>query len=535
MQRTFIRLFAALVLCCGTVVVLAAGSELRGARVVEGADRSQLILDLSAPARYSTYYVDQPPRVVVDLPQTTAAAAVRDLQVRQQGSPVINSVRGGARKGGGLRIQIDLKTAAQAQSFLVPGGNRQGNRLVIEISHGAAGQTKAAPLPDINLVSDAGQAAPKPVRPASKKLTRAVRREVVVIVDPGHGGKDTGAIGGNGVLEKDVVLAIGRKLAALINREPGMRAVMTRRSDVFLPLRERIRLARKYKADLFISVHADSAPGGGGSGASVYALSTKGASSEAARWLADRENAADLVAGLHLSDKDPQLASVLLDLSQEATLESSLFLANKVLGSLKQAGPVHYSNVERAGFVVLKSPDIPSILVETAFLSNPDEETKLSDGNHQQHLAQAVMDGVRGYFRQRLPHSVMVADSGAEAEAPAPATPPRSARRRDADDARRPAAQPAIQPVAMVDPIELHSRTSARETRATRSSAKPTPAVERGSTARKPQRYVVQRGESLQQIAAKLGTPLGRLLAANQLPSNQLRVPAGTPLVIPQG
>jgi N-acetylmuramoyl-L-alanine amidase len=240
-----------------------------------------------------------------------------------------------------------------------------------------------------------------PLRPAHAPIDTG--RDVVVAVDAGHGGEDPGAIGAGGTREKDVVLGIARALADRINGEPGMHAVLTRDADYFVALRERIRRARAAKADLFVSIHADSVFDRGVSGASVYVLSEKGATNEAARWLAERENAADLKGGVKLDDKDNVLASVLLDLSQSASIGSSTEAAERVLAAIDRIGDVRKPRVQQAGFVVLKSPDIPSMLVETAYISNPADERRLGSEAHQQQLAAAIFGGIRGYFEDSPP------------------------------------------------------------------------------------------------------------------------------------
>lgn len=491
----------------------ARAAEVLGARLAEAPDRVQLVLDLSGPVRYSSFALDNPPRLVLDLPDTRGSTAVRDVVLQ---SADIRSVRGGIRDGRDLRVVVDLERPLRAETYFAPAANG-GGKLVVEFRRAARrGEAEKAELPGIELVSVPSSEA-QPVRRAPQPLARAARRQIVVAIDPGHGGKDTGALGRNGTREKDVVLAIGRKLAALIDAESGMRAVLTRRTDVFLPLRNRIDVARRHKADLFISIHADSAPGGStATGSTVYMLSTRGASSEAARWLADSENAADLVGGLKLSDKDEQLASVLIDLSQEASLEASQFLAEKVLTQLRRVGDLHRTEVERAGFVVLKAPDIPSILVETAFLSNPQEEAQLADDRHQRALARAVMEGIRQYYRQRLPHGLMVADAGPVAS-PTPEPPPErpAAARAERVAASVPRAAPAAAPSPRRAPVPAATPVAA--------------------PAARPEAYVVRRGESLAEVAVRLGTSLGRLKSANGLPENQLRVPAGTRLLVPRG
>lgn len=246
-----------------------------------------------------------------------------------------------------------------------------------------------------------GDDAPQSVRAAHEPVDSD--RDVIVAVDAGHGGEDPGATGRGGTREKDVVLAIARSLAVRINAEPGMKAILTRRTDEFIALRERIQRARLAKADLFVSVHADSIRDRAVSGASVYVLSEKGATNEAARWLAERENAADLMGGVSLTDKDKTLASVLLDLSQSANISASMSAAERVLLALDRVGEVRKPQVQQAGFLVLKSPDIPSMLVETAYISNPAEEKRLKTGSHQDKLAAAIFTGLRGYFEQNPP------------------------------------------------------------------------------------------------------------------------------------
>lgn len=550
-MRPSIRRLA--VLCLSLVAGAAlAAPQVRDARVAEARDRVQLILDLSEPARYTTYFVDQPPQVVIDLPDAEPSDALKDRSYFGK-SKAIRSIRGGKRQDGGIRLIVRLDQPARPSTWLIPAADGKPDRLVIEMPAGKA-QARGERLPDIDF-ENSPRTAGRPAARAPQRLARAVRRDIVIALDPGHGGKDTGAIGLRDVREKDVVLAIGRRLAALIDREPGMRAVMTRRGDTFLPLRSRMSVARKQNADLFISIHADSAPNGSlASGSSVYVLSTRGASSEAARWLADRENAADMAGGLRLAAAhDREIASVLLDMSQGASMESSLDLGKRVLNQLDHIGPLHSNSVERAAFAVLKSPDIPSILIETAYLSNPAEESRLASEEGQRQLAQAIMDGIRGYYRNRLPHSVMVADTdggarsraGSDEDDAAPARPAltravnKPEARRDtlpkltltssgqesstgkAKDKVKPAPDAGARPASRSTPAPAARPASAR------------PAVAQGGAKAAARNHVVQRGESLQDIARQYRLPVTRLLAVNRLPSNQLRVPAGTTLVVP--
>jgi N-acetylmuramoyl-L-alanine amidase len=275
----------------------------------------------------------------------------------------------------------------------------------------ATGQpTPASPTP-----ATAGASAQAPVRTMQDVMRRGGLRPLVIAIDAGHGGQDPGARGPNGTREKDVTLQIAKELARQVNATPGLKAYLTRDSDFFIPLAQRYQKARKAKADLFVSIHADAFNKASASGSSVFVLSQRGASSQAAKWLASQENAADLVGGVRLHDKDDTLASVLLDLSQSATMKASEDMANHVLSGLKRLGKTHKPHVERANFVVLRSPDVPSMLVETAFITNPEEERRLRDPGHQRKLASAILDGVNTYFtRQPPPGTLYAARASAE-------------------------------------------------------------------------------------------------------------------------
>jgi N-acetylmuramoyl-L-alanine amidase len=285
-----------------------------------------------------------------------------------------------------LRVVLDLNEAVRSRSFTAGPNNKYGDRLVIDLQR--SGSLHA-------------------VKTASESYHPG--RDIVVAIDPGHGGHDPGAIGRGKTREKDVALQISRTLAARINSEPGMKAVLVRTGDYYVDHRRRMEIARRNKADLFISVHADAVDDRRAYGASVYALSLKGASDEAAKQLAERENASVRIGGVSLEDKDEVLASVLLDLSQSAALSASLDVGSKVIRELAGLGKVHRRTVQQAGFLVLKSPDMPSILVETAFISNPSEEKKLRDKRHQRRLADAILAGVRNYFYSNPPPDTRIA------------------------------------------------------------------------------------------------------------------------------
>jgi N-acetylmuramoyl-L-alanine amidase len=303
---------------------------------------------------------------------------------------------------GNLRLVLDLAQPVQAKSFLSAPNTHYGYRLVVDLAAASrAGTSRAA----------AGRVVDKPIndKPIKAKHAPSDARDLIIAIDAGHGGEDPGAIGKNGTREKDVVLAIARDLALKINREAGMKAVLTRSGDYFVPLRDRMRRARAQQADLFVSIHADSTRDRSIDGSSVYILSPRGATDEASRWLAERENASDLIGGVSLDDKDDVLASVLLDLSQSASLNASQVAAERVLHQLTQAGEVRKHEVLQARFMVLKSPDIPSMLVETAYISNPQEELRLRSSAHQARLAAAIHDGVRDYFYANPPMGTRIA------------------------------------------------------------------------------------------------------------------------------
>ena len=372
--------------CLLLIFSFSSGAEesvrLKNIRVWAAPDNTRVVFDLTSPANHKLEMLSEPHRVVIDLKNTEPLAQLPQPVLRDG---YVQKIRRG-QHGGFLRIVLDLKKQARAKSFLLAPNKHYGHRLVVDVYD-----------------AEQQQAVIKEKAPVSGA------RDVVIAVDAGHGGEDPGAIGPTGTHEKKVVLQIARKLVEAINRERGMRAVLTRTGDYYLPLRKRIELARRHKADLFISIHADAFTNRRVRGSSVYVLSNRGASSEHARWLAERENASDLIGGVSLDDKDSLLASVLLDLSQTASLEASIDVAEEVLAGLKKVGRVHKPGVESAAFAVLKSPDIPSLLVEAAFISNPQEEKNLNSSAYQRKLAQAVAAGVRRYFEDNAPNGTLLA------------------------------------------------------------------------------------------------------------------------------
>jgi N-acetylmuramoyl-L-alanine amidase len=357
-------------------------AEVRAIVLSAGADAAQLTVDLSDAASQNLFTLDHPDRVVIDLPNTHLASGVHVPAA----AGVVTDVRVGVQPHGTLRVVVELKSALPAHSSW--GMAEGGRRLVLTL-----GEPRVA-------VAATAVAGPKAVR--AVHAPGDGDRDVIIAVDAGHGGEDPGAIGHGGTREKDVTLAIARSLAARLDAEPGMRAVLTRNRDEFLELRERIARAHAAHADMFVSIHADSIADRSVTGASVYVLSVHGASSEAARWLAERENAADLVAAVRPDDQGA-LEPVLIDAAQSEIIGVSASAAERVVSALEGVGELRRAQVQRAGFVVLKSREIPSMLIETAYISNPAEERRLRSAAQQARLADAIASGIRSYFLQNPP------------------------------------------------------------------------------------------------------------------------------------
>lgn len=496
----------------GTALMAAApgfalhAAEVRNARVWAGPDYTRVVFDLSGPAKYKLSQDGD--RIVLDLADSRAGGK---LAPSAQG--LFKSLDS-ASQGDSLRLAASVKPGSQPKTFVLGPSGQAGYRLVLDLypgdgkaapatpdKAGGSAVASAKPAPASSSASTGDDKGDAPAAPvvvnASSKLTSrkgvttrqaAVllnsQRQVVVAVDAGHGGKDQGAHGPDGTLEKNVTLAVARNLAALINRQPGMKAVLTRDGDYFIPLKQRYEIARQNQADLFVSVHADSYTSSDARGSSVWVLSPRGKSSVAAQVLADRENSSDLIGGVSLAAENDSLASVLLDMQQGWAVQASETVAQNVLNALSALGPTHRGYVERANFVVLRSPDVPSILVETAFISNPTEERKLRDAAHQQQLANAIMSGVKGYFLSNPPQGTWFAMEAAR-------------RKGVVVDAKTDA-------VASVDePADNDVRDMHR----------------------------VADGETLRSIAKQYGVSVDTLKTANGINSNSVRT--GTMLVIP--
>lgn len=356
----------------------AQNNTLQDVRVWAAPDRTRVVFDLTGPFTHDMFRLENPDRLVVDVPDARRAEALaKDFE----GKGFVRQVRSGVRNGDDLRLVLDLAESVNPNLFTLEPNEQYGHRLVLDLENGAS----------------------NPQRQPEATEPHYGGREFVVAIDAGHGGEDPGAVGPSGTREKDIVLKISRELETLIAAEPGMRPVMIRDGDYYVGLRERMEKARQARADLFISVHADAFRDRRAKGSSVYVLSRSGATSEHARWLAEQENAADLIGGVTLRNKDSDLASFMLDLSQGASIEASLDVGGRVLREIRQINDLHKREVQQAGFLVLKSPDIPSLLVETAFISNPDEERELRNVAHRRGLAEAMLAGIRDYVASYRP------------------------------------------------------------------------------------------------------------------------------------
>jgi N-acetylmuramoyl-L-alanine amidase len=420
-----------------------------GVRVWPAKDYTRVTIESDRALATSQFTVEDPDRLVVDIECLHLDAALKDLVAKVQANdPYIRQVRVGQNRPNVVRIVLDLKGRVTPQVFnLTPVGDYR-YRLVFDLYPAQGDDPMLAFLgkPDGEILirkdGPPGYFADNRVDPGSKPLLKpnedgestaaaidssiaeakgergersaergdaftkkpaGVARIITIALDPGHGGEDPGAVGAGGSHEKDVVLAIAKRLRARLDAEPNMRCMLTRDADFFVPLNVRVQKARRVQADLFVSIHADAFVSPDARGSSVFALSERGASSTAARWLAQKENAADLIGGVNIATRDRQLASVLLDLSTTAQINDSLKLGNAVLREISGVNHLHKGEVEQAGFAVLKAPDIPSILIETAFISNPDEEKRLNDNAYQDRLADAVVKGIRRYFAKNPP------------------------------------------------------------------------------------------------------------------------------------
>jgi N-acetylmuramoyl-L-alanine amidase len=386
---------------------LAQYTQITSARVWPSQDYTRVTLETQAAVKYAMQSVKDPERLVIDLEGVDITPALAELADKIAPSdPYIKGVRFGRFKPGVTRIVFDLKSEVRPQAFALAPVGDYGHRLVLDLYPVVPNDPLIAFLDKIQAERAARAqeqvSAPAADVPVASK-PRPVDRLIIVAIDAGHGGEDPGAKGRGGTYEKHITLAIARKLKERIDQEPNMRALLTRDGDYYMPLHMRVAKARRVRADLFVSIHADAFIKPHARGSSVFALSESGATSAAANWLAKRENDADLIGGVNLDVRDPYLKQTLLDLSQTATINDSLKLAKAVLNEIGGINTLHKPHVEQAGFAVLKAPDIPSILVETAFISNPEEERKLRSDSYQDQMAEAVIAGIKRYFAANPP------------------------------------------------------------------------------------------------------------------------------------
>ncbi|MDH5230688.1 MAG: N-acetylmuramoyl-L-alanine amidase [Gammaproteobacteria bacterium] len=385
-------------------------SKLNGIRTWVSPEYTRIVFDLSKPIESSLFMLKNPYRLVVDLNKTHLSTDMPELDAEQH--PLLSAIRSAKRNKRDLRVVLDLNAETDYRSYKLEANAVYGHRLVVELNHRnqaikSKSNTESVPEQSAGgILAQASDGIEKIIEQVSQAESK---RNIIVAIDAGHGGEDPGANGAKGTQEKIVVLKIARKLERLLNQETGIKPVMIRKGDYYISLRKRIALAREAKADLFVSIHADAFHNPRVRGSSVFILSPKGASDEASRWLAERENAADLIGGVSLDDKDNVLASVLLDLSLVGTIDVSSQVASEVLQEMRKVGHMHQRQVQSAGFVVLKSPDIPSMLIETAFISNPKEEKRLNSDRYQQKLAAAIVSGIKRYFHENPPPDTLLA------------------------------------------------------------------------------------------------------------------------------
>ncbi|SDK28847.1 N-acetylmuramoyl-L-alanine amidase [Billgrantia gudaonensis] len=399
----------------------AGAAEVNNVRLWAAPDHARLVFDLSSAADAEVFMLDDPSRLVIDLERSGLNTDLARLDL--DGS-AISEVRSGIRDGTGLRVVLELSRDIEPRHFSLPPNDQYGHRLVVDMEYPGESAVENPIDPIEAMIREQEIAAERAHREgrttadaAEEVVTQPAKphpkRDIIIAIDAGHGGEDPGAIGPSGTREKDVVLEIARRLQRQVDAAQGFRAVMIRDGDYYIGLRQRTRIAREQKADFFVSIHADAFNSPRPNGSSVYALSQRGATSETAQWLAESENQSDLIGGvdgnLSLKDKDEVLRGVLLDLTMTATLNDSLSIGGQVLDRLGRVNRLHKPRVEQAGFMVLKSPDIPSLLVETGFISNPDEERRLLDGAYQQQLAEALFSGLRDHFQRNPPPASLLA------------------------------------------------------------------------------------------------------------------------------
>ncbi len=441
-RRSFLRATSGSLLLAATSPLFAQAASIVAVRVWPSRDYTRVTLELEAALKYSHQLLKNPERLVLDIEELELSGKLKDIVSKiTANDPYIGSVRAGQFKQRVVRLVFDLKTEIKPQVFALKPVGEYGHRLVLDLypvnppdpllalvdkqalpadmvpradeapPAGPTADAKAAVIPEPQARPEAGKTEAARTETAKSEVKRdqaragkpVVARMITIALDPGHGGEDPGAVGRRGTYEKNVTLAVAKRLKDKIDAEPNMRTMLTRDSDYFVPLNVRVQKARKIEADLFVSIHADAWIKPSARGSSVFALSERGATSSAAGWLAKKENDADLIGGVNLGTHDKDLAKVLLDLSTTAQINDSLKLGRAVLSELGNINDLHKAHVEQAGFAVLKAPDIPSILIETAFISNPEEEKRLLDEAYQEKMAASILKGIKAYFSKNPP------------------------------------------------------------------------------------------------------------------------------------
>lgn len=509
--NTFFRIMKKNILlgCAGVLLLLSAwvhAANVENIRVWRAPDNTRLVFDLSSPSDHRLLNMPgeqgHAQRIVVILPKAQFSADEKKLNLKNTPVAAFHA----EKTGEGVRLVLDLSARVKPKSFLLPANSQYGDRLVLD------------------LFDETGVTEIKTVKPAANGL-----RDIVIAVDAGHGGEDPGARSSKGVFEKDVTLAIARELAKKINSTPGYSAILTRSGDYYISLRGRTQIARNKGADLFVSIHADAFKDASAQGAGVFALSQRGATSETARWLAQTENDADLVGGVNLADKDPVLQGVLLDLSMTSTVATSLDMGGSVLRQMKKIAKMHRGFVEQAGFVVLKNPDIPSLLIETGFITNAQEANNLSSPVYRSRMAQAIFSGIDSHFRAKPPmDTALAAARGGKVKRTIDKTPLEDAiNNEDSEKARLASAKPVPKKSASTEDA-MEKLLAAKKTAKKKAVLQPAKKQAVKSTVT----HVVKKGETLSSIAARYSVSMSAVSDANKLRNQQVML--GQKLRIPQ-
>lgn len=515
LQPLLACLFCALLCLLALLPRAGAAADVEGVRSYRSADHTRLVFDLNTSVKHHIFTLENPHRIVIDMDSTHLLGKVDNLDLSD--TP-IQGIRTGTRGDNTLRVVLDLKEAVRSNSFSLPRNDQHGDRLVVDLYDNEASST-------------ASSSAPPPQRSTEPKVIASTqdvangRRDIVVAISAGHGGKDPGAIGVNQLQEKQVVMEIAREMRSILDQTPGYRAVMVREDDYYVNLRQRIQIAHQHSADFFIAIHADAFTSSRARGATIYALSQSGATSEHARRLAEKENAADLIGGVgsvSLKDKDEMLASVLLDLSMSASVASSLEAGQYIIQSLGSVIHMRRTNVEQAAFVVLKSPDIPSLLVEAGYITNPTDARNLASASYRRSFANALVDGITRYFWDSPPRGTQIAWQKANGGAP---------------QEYRVVSGDSLSIIAArfntsVNALKQANQLAGNSIRAGQTLKIPTYGTIASNSGSSFVEHTIRRGETLSGIASSYHVSLDQIRASNQLnndiirPGQVIRIPS---------